>query len=313
MDCTTSQHTSAHKAQETAPQARPFLKWAGGKGKLLPFLREVYPRELGGTITKYAEPFVGGGAVLLDILGSYSLQQVYISDSNPQLMNAYTVIRDRVEDLCQLLVQMQETYLALDEAGRKAYYYALRQQFNDLMGHKGSSLLQAADMIFLNRTCFNGLYRVNQSGQFNVPMGRYRHPRIADTQNLQALSRALAQVEIICGDYRFCEEFLDEHTFAYFDPPYRPLSKTSSFTSYTEGSFADPEQMDLAHFILRMSREKGAWIAASNADPHNTDPTDNFFDDLYRGCCIRRIDAGRAINAKQSGRGKIKELLITTY
>lgn len=297
----------------TTAKIKPFLKWAGGKGQLLPEIRKIYPEELGRSITKYAEPFVGGGAVLLDLLGSCQLEEVYISDSNAELVNAYGVIRDRPDDLSERLYRMQEAYLALDMEGRKEYYYAVRDRFNPLKTGGGGALPRAADMIFLNRTCFNGLYRVNKKGLFNVPMGAYRNPQILDADNLALLSGALRRVRIVHGDYRRAEEFIDDRTFAYFDPPYRPLTRTSAFTSYTENAFGDEEQRRLAEFVLHLAREKGARVAASNSDPHNADPADDFFEEIYDGCVLRRIDATRMINANTGGRGKIKELLITTW
>ena len=297
----------------TTAKIKPFLKWAGGKGQLLPEIRKVYPEELGTRITKYAEPFVGGGAVLLDILGSYELQEVYISDSNRELINAYQIIRDQLANLSEILSALQNEFLQMDAERRQAHYYNIRQDFNILKAEQGDPLARAAYMIFLNRTCFNGLYRVNRKGQFNVPMGAYKNPQIFDEKNLAALSQALQNVHMVFGDYRQARDFIDDATFAYFDPPYRPLTKTAGFTSYTENEFGDTQQKELAEFIRSMSQEQGALVAASNSDPHNVDENDDFFDEIYHDCNIRRIDATRMINSKVAGRGKIKELLITTY
>lgn len=293
-------------------QARPFLKWAGGKSQLLPEIRKVYPEGLGTTITRYAEPFLGGGAVLLDILSTYCLEAVYASDTNGELINAYCCVRDRLEELLERLHQMETDYLALDSQARKDFYYRIRAQFN--AGERGNKegAERAALLLFLNRTCFNGLYRVNARGEFNVPAGAYKNPTICDEDNLRRVSGLLQGVELVCAPYTQVEEFADERTFLYADPPYRPLNQTSSFTAYTKNSFGDQEQRELAVFLKELA-QRGVKVAASNSDPHNTDPQDDFFDELYAGCTLRRIAASRMINSDAAARGKVSELLITTY
>ena len=293
-------------------QARPFLKWAGGKSQLLPEICRVYPEGLGTTITRYAEPFLGGGAVLLDILSTYRLEAVYASDTNEELINAYCCVRDRLEELLERLHQMETDYLSLDSQARKDFYYRIRAQFNE--GERGNKedAERAALLLFLNRTCFNGLYRVNARGEFNVPAGAYKNPTICDEDNLRRVSGLLQGVKLVCAPYTQVEEFADERTFLYADPPYRPLNQTSSFTAYTKNSFGDQEQRELAVFLKELAR-RGVKVAASNSDPHNTDPQDNFFDELYAGCTLRRIAASRMINSDAAARGKVSELLITTY
>lgn len=293
-------------------QARPFLKWAGGKSQLLPEIRRVYPEGLGTTITRYAEPFLGGGAVLLDILSTYRLEAVYASDTNGELINAYCCVRDRLEELLERLHRLEEDYLSLDSQARKDFYYRIRAQFNE--GERGNEedAERAALLLFLNRTCFNGLYRVNARGEFNVPAGAYKNPTICDEDNLRRVSGLLQGVELVCAPYTQVEEFADERTFLYADPPYRPLNQTSSFTAYTKNSFGDQEQRELAVFLKELA-QRGVKVAASNSDPHNTDPQDNFFDELYAGCTLRRIAASRMINSDAAARGKVSELLITTY
>lgn len=293
-------------------QARPFLKWAGGKSQLLPEIRKVYPEGLGTTITRYAEPFLGGGAVLLDILSTYRLEAVYASDTNGELINAYCCVRDRLEELLERLHRLEEDYLSLDSQARKDFYYRIRAQFNE--GERGNKedAERAALLLFLNRTCFNGLYRVNARGEFNVPAGAYKNPTICDEDNLRRVSGLLQGVELVCAPYTQVEEFADERTFLYADPPYRPLNQTSSFTAYTKNSFGDQEQRELAVFLKELA-QRGVKVAASNSDPHNTDPQDDFFDELYAGCTLRRIAASRMINSDAAARGKVSELLITTY
>lgn len=293
--------------------AKPFLKWAGGKSQLLKKVEKHYPFD-NKKVTKYAEPFVGGGAVLFDILNKYDLEAVYISDINAELINTYSVIKNSVDDLIYLLEQYQAEYIPLDEEKRRIYYSLKREQFNKLKTQNINeyNVEKAALMIFLNRTCFNGLYRVNKRGLFNVPIGRYKSPCICDKNNLLSVSEKLKQVNIVCGDYKKSARFIDEHTFCYIDPPYRPLTSTASFTSYTKEKFDDEAQKELAHFVCEMSN-KGAKILVSNADPKNADESDTFFDDIYSGYKIERVDALRMINCKSKNRGKIKELLISNF
>ena len=208
-------------------KAKPFLKWAGGKGQLLTEIQKYYPFA-DKKITKYAEPFIGGGAVLFDVLNRYDLSEVYISDINAELVNCYWAAQQCVEELIQALTKMQDEYLPLNHEKRREYYTEKRARFNELKNgeKKKGDIEKAALMIFLNRTCFNGLFRVNKKGQFNVPMGAYKNPIICDAQNLRAVSQKLKAVKIVCGDYKKSEVFVDENTFVYFDPPYRPLTET---------------------------------------------------------------------------------------
>lgn len=284
---------------------KPFIKWAGGKSQLLDIIREKYPKQ----INKYCEPFVGGGAVLLDILANYSPKEVMINDINPELTNVYTQIRDNVSEVITILAKMQEEFWNRDTDERKKYYLNARTRFNELIRADVQTVEKTALFIFLNKTCFNGLYRVNSKGLYNVPMGSYKKPPICDEKNLRLVSKLIKNVEINCGDYSQCEEFIDENTFVYIDPPYRPLNETSSFNSYAKAEFGDEQQIELGRFIEKIS-DKGACIVASNSDPKNTAEDDNFFDEIYHGFVINRIKATRMINSKGSGRGSISELLI---
>jgi DNA adenine methylase len=294
------------------PRVKPFIKWAGGKVQILPEIRALYPKGLGKTFTKYAEPFVGGGAVLFDVLSNYELSEVFISDINRELVVTYKSIRDRIDDLVAVLTKYQREYVPADHEKRQSYFYARRERFNELKALKSDDVEVAGLFIFLNRTCFNGLYRVNRKGEYNVPMGSYKKPTICDADNLYAVSNKLANVDIVWGDYKLSRDFIDERTFVYFDPPYRPLSQTSNFTAYAQDGFSDEKQAELARFIDEMSA-KGARIVASNADPKNTDQNDDFFDRLYHRHKIHRITATRLINSDADGRGKINELLIANY
>ena len=292
---------------------KPFLKWAGGKGQLLKEIEKYYPFD-DGKITKYAEPFVGGGAVLFDILNKYELKEIYISDINAELINTYCIIRDSIDALIEILLHLQNDFVPLDADERKKFYINKRERFNDLKvnGDENINIEKAALMIFLNKTCFNGLFRVNKKGLFNVPMGAYKNPLICDEINLRAVSEKLQKVTIVCGDYRKSAEFIDKNTFVYFDPPYRPITDTASFTAYTENLFNDEEQIELAHFVDEMHR-KGAKVVVSNSDPKNSNTQDDFFDNIYSTHKIKRVEATRMINCNSEARGKIKELLISNF
>ena len=202
----------------------------------------------------------------------------------------------------------------MDTEHRKNYYMAKRERFNDLKVNSNESvnIEKAALMIFLNKTCFNGLFRVNKKGLFNVPMGSYRNPMICDEENLRAVSEKLQNVKIVYGDYRESADFIDSDTFVYFDPPYRPITDTASFTAYTENLFNDEEQIELAGFVDDMHK-KGAKIVISNSDPKNSNTEDGFFDNIYSSHKIKRVEATRMINCNSEARGKIKELLISNF
>jgi DNA adenine methylase len=299
---------------EKRAAAKPFVKWAGGKGKLLTELRKFYPPKLGTEIRKYCEPMVGAGAVLFDIINTYEMDEVMICDSNKELINTYTVIRDDVDNLINVLSNLEREHIRKDDDGRREYYYEKRDLFNELIQKptKSNSVERAALFIYLNRTCFNGLYRVNRQGLFNVPVGAYKNPLICDEENLRIVSDKIQDVRFVTGDYKQVNDFVDENTFVYFDPPYRPLSKTSDFTAYNVDGFGDKEQIELAEFIKGLAA-RGVKVLASNSDPKNVDENDNFFDDLYAPLNIYRIHASRAINSKGKGRGKINELVISGF
>lgn len=292
---------------------KPFVKWAGGKNQLLGNIRDMYPSSMGSEIKKYAEPFVGGGAVLFDILSRFQLQEIYISDINADLINVYRTIQQNVDSLIARLLEFQGYYLPLESEKRKIYYYEKRAQFNMLdLGSKFLNVEKAALFIFLNRTCFNGLYRVNKRGLYNVPMGAYKNPCICDESNLLAVSKALQGVHMHCAPFADVESFVDDQTFVYFDPPYRPLNQTSSFTSYSELEFGDKEQRELSDFAKQLNA-RDVKLLLSNSDPKNADINDDFFDELYKGFNIERVQATRMINSKSASRGKISELLISNY
>ena len=288
---------------------KPFVKWVGGKSQLVEQLEKMLPTDGANVLTKYAEPMVGGGALFFSILSKYDFEELYISDINAELINAYQTVKNDVDNLIVKLNEMQMLFLPMDENGRKYYYYTIRDRFNSTILTEETATEKAAQFIFLNKTCFNGLYRVNRKGQFNVPMGAYKNPTICDDENLRNIHEALKNVTIVCGDYSLSKSFIDKDTFVYLDPPYRPISETSAFTAYNTDAFDDNEQIRLAKFIDEINLS-GAKIVLSNSDPKNVNEEDNFFDDLYKNYKINRVEANRAINSKGDKRGKINELLI---
>ena len=317
--------------------ARPVLKWAGGKRQLLGIIDEHLPSEVkNGHITKYVEPMVGGGAVFFHMKEKYgtTITDYFISDYNWDLFILYRVIQARVKELISELEILANEYLPLPptqkgdkEGERISMYMRIRDEYNEDEWEKERYLSngvgfrkkltdrwirRAAMTIFLNRTCFNGLYRVNSSGKFNVPHGRYDNPDIVDKQNLQAVSNALQGVNISVGSYVDNLAMVDDKTFVYFDPPYRPLPDTPSFTDYHKAAFGDNEQIELAELFSELD-ETGAKLMLSNSDPKNTDENDEFFDDIFSEFTIHRVNARRAINSDGKGRGDITEILVTNY
>lgn len=291
---------------------KPFLKWAGGKGQLLNKIRPLYPQGLGNQINKYIEPFIGGGAVFFDIISSYKLDKYIINDINKELINTYKAIQQDIHSLLEYLSKITSYYKKLSTEERNLFYYNIRNKYNSIVLNSCINVEKAALFIFLNKTCFNGLYRVNRNNQFNVPAGKYKDPAIYDKENLLNISQILQKVEILWGDFATTNNYIDNNTFIYIDPPYRPLTKTSSFTNYSTYIFDDKEQIRLSSFINDIDK-KGAYILSSNSDPKNTSENDNFFDELYRTKNIIRIEATRAINSNPLKRGKINELLISNY
>lgn len=289
--------------------AKPFVKWVGGKTQLLDDIKKTLPHDLSqiNDVT-YIEPFVGGGAVLFWILQEFpNITRAIINDINEELICTYRVIKSDVEKLILELTRIQTEYLALDDVARKDYFVSQRERYNE---KKKSDVETAALFIFLNRTCFNGLYRVNSKGKFNVPHGRYTNPKICDEETLRADSAVLQRVEILCGDFAQTGKYADDNVLYYFDPPYRPLTETSAFTSYAKEGFDDTEQMRLRDFCEQIAKHKSLFVV-SNSDPQNVDNADNFFDHIYKRFSIRRVTAARMINSKGSGRGAISEIMIS--
>ena len=293
-------------------QAKPFLKWAGGKTQLINDIKKALPNEFHSESFTYIEPFVGSGAVLFWILNNFpNVERAIINDINGDLINTYNVIAENPLELIAVLHEFQTIYHTFEHniEDRKVYYYAQRALFNTRNTHVVN---QAALFIFLNRTCFNGLFRVNSSNGFNVPIGSYTKPMICDVENIMAVSKLLQNVEILHGDYQNTLEHATENTLFYFDPPYKPLSQTSSFNAYAKDVFDDGEQIRLRDFCATLDNLNHKWIL-SNSDVKGKDLTDTFFDDIYEDFTINRVFATRMINAKAEKRGKLTELLITNY
>jgi DNA adenine methylase len=304
--------------------AKPFVKWAGGKRQLLSALKPLFPKALlAGQLTEYAEPFLGGGAMFFFLaeLG-LGLKKAYLNDANPELSMTYRVVQHKVEDLILELTRIENKYLAMREEARLAYYLDQRVVFNrdraafPYQNLNSDAIMRSAQFLFFNRTGFNGLWRVNSSGSFNVPFGKYANPRICDLDGLRSAALALRDLkaEITTGDFGFVKEAASKKTFVYYDPPYRPLTSSAAFTQYTAGGFDDGEQKRLAQLYAELSKA-GICQMLSNSDPHNTDPTDDFFSPLYlnQGTTLHRIKARRSINSKSTGRGEIDEIVIVNY
>lgn len=289
--------------------AKPFIKWAGGKTQLLADIEKCLPEGFdAGKWDTYVEPFVGGGAVLFWILQKYpNIKRAVINDINPKLITAYRVVKEVPEALIGRLDVIQEEYRRLSADERAQYYSEKRAEFNF---SALTDIEQTALFIFLNRTCFNGLYRVNSKDEFNVPFGKYPNPQICDRENIVAVSRVLQKVEIMCGDFTKTAQYISPSTLFYFDPPYKPISKTSSFTAYSKENFNDDDQIRLRDFCVRLAENRTMFILSSS-DVNTAESENDFFDRLYDRFEIRRVMASRMVNADPNKRGKLSELLIS--
>ena len=276
--------------------ASPFLKWAGGKSRLVPAVAEAVA---GLSAGRYFEPFLGGGAMFFGLRERGAIATATLNDLNPELIEAYTLVRDQSPEVIRGLRQLEEEYLAATHEGRATIYYRVRSSAPE------APLARAVRLIFLNKTCFNGLYRVNRSGQFNVPHGRYSRPRICPETAIQASAEALGQSRLLCADFTDVCGAAAAGDLVYLDPPYQPISATSSFTAYTELSFGMADQARLAQTVREMTRRGVHVVLSNSAHP--------MLEELYRGYHIRRVKMARAINSVGGGREPIDELLITSF
>lgn len=316
----TMMRSSKKNTKDDTPYPKPFVKWAGGKTQLIAKIVSRLPAEILETrcIQHYVEPFVGGGALFYYLKNNFTVENAFLNDNNRELILIYLVIQQNVGKLIFKLENIETDYLKRNEEERKLFYYNIREKLNhqlavfDFRKHNSNRIDRAAYLMFLNRTCFNGLFRQNKNGGFNVPFGRYKNPRICHPENLRAVSAALRHTKISCDDFASSAKIVRKGTLVYLDPPYRPLNQTSKFTSYSNVSFNDADQRRLAEFFRQMSRQ-GAWVLLSNSDPKNEDPTDSFFDQLYAGFQIERVAAKRLINSKSNKRGAISEILVRNY
>lgn len=267
-----------------------FVKWAGGKEQLLDQLVPLFPNKF----NRFIEPFVGGGAVLFYVLQNFSVKEIIISDINSELMNAYSVVKNDVEALIKKLRELKQKH-------DKEHFYVVREQAVENL----DNINRAARLIYLNRTCFNGLYRVNSKGKFNVPIGSYKNPDIVQEEKLRLISKLLKNVKIRCESFENVLKYAKKNDFVYFDPPYHPLENKKSFTTYNKDNFLEEEQKKLAQVFQELS-EKGCFCMQSNSDT-------KFIKELYKKYKITKVNAKRLINSKADQRGPIKEVVITNY
>lgn len=299
---------------KTSIQCKPFLKWAGGKGQLLDTIISYLPNDMSAVKT-YVEPFVGSGAVMFYVISNYqNITQIIINDLNTELINLYSVIKDDVESLIANLKELDKEYKSFSTVEEcSIYYYRIREEFNNRCCKSDDRNIRlAALFVFLNRTCFNGLYRVNGKNLFNVPFGKYQNPKICDEDNLRAVNKVLQRVTILNCDFADTIQYADIDTLFYLDPPYKPISATSSFNTYSTVLFDDEQQIRLKSFCDTLHLHNAKFIL-SNSDPKGVDENNTFFDDLYHNYNIYRVEAKRNINSKGDKRGKINELLITNF
>lgn len=300
-----SNRTIDESIRGRAPE--PFVKWAGGKSQLLKVFNTLYPR----WFKTYYEPFLGGGAVFFDLYAKGKISRAVLSDLNADLMNLWAAIRENVDELINQLEALRR------KVSDRAFYYERRREFNSIKLRENfldePDVRKASLLIFLNKTCYNGLYRVNAKGEFNVPFGRYRNPQLFDEANLRAVHQALKdrdRIRLLCTDFQNAVKNAEKGDFIYFDPPYQPLGKTANFTEYTAGGFGPGEQKRLAE-VFRNMDERGCFLMLSNSSKREfLEPLYNpYFEKGY----VLEVKAARAISSVGSKRGPVKEFVIMNY
>lgn len=285
---------SPHMESAKPARARPFVKWAGGKGQLLKQLHPLFPKKF----STYYEPFLGGGAVFF----SLSPKKAIINDINVTLANTYRQIRSDVDSLIEELKKIEKKFLSAGEDGRREFYYKIRDRYNSL---PPEDLKRCSLFIFLNRTGFNGMYRENSSGKMNIPFGRNKNPKILNEENLRAIAETLHDIEISSNPFEKAVSRAKKDDFVYFDPPYDPISSTSSFTAYTGSSFAQEDQIRLRDLFVKLDK-KGVFVMLSNSSTP-------FIKNLYKNYRQVKVRASRMINSKTADRGEIDELVVLNY
>lgn len=309
------------------PNPKPFLKWAGGKSQLLHEIEAHLPKDINESkvISSYFEPFIGGGAVFFHLMSKYDIENSYISDVNEELILTYKVIQKEPKKLIKALKTISKDYKSHSKSKDelKEFYYNVRTNYNETLLNfdfnfdkcSKEHIICASQMIFLNKTCFNGLFRVNKKGEFNVPCAYPKNPLICDEDNIMNVSKALKNTTIEIASYLDCEELIinsKNKPFVYLDPPYRPLDGSSSFDGYSKFVFNDDSQKELGEFCKRISAN--ANVLLSNSDPTNVDENDTFFKDIYEPeFNIDSVYAKRFINSKGDKRGPIKEILVSNF
>lgn len=278
--------------------AKPFVKWVGGKGKLIPDLENFFPKKF----NNYFEPFVGGGALFFYLTQSRSIPSASINDINPKLIITYNEIKNNPKKLILLLKKIELKYKKLSQEKQKIFFYEIRGKYNK---NNLDKLNTTAYLIFLNKTCFNGMYRENSKGEYNIPFGDQKNPTICDEENILAVSKCLKNTEITNLSFEKAVNKCKKGDFVYFDPPYYPINTTSNFTGYSKSTFGQKQQEKLADVFKKLAK-RGCFVMLSNS---NT----TFIKDLYKNFHINYLDAARSINSKGSKRGKIKEIVVTNY
>lgn len=275
-------------------QARPFLKWVGGKAQLLSQFEQYYPKDF----NNYFEPFIGGGALFFNL----SPTKAHINDVNATLISAYKNIKNKPEEVMKILKKLESEYKNGNEESKKELFYKIRDKFNNT---SDAELKKSAYLIFLNKTCFNGMYRENSKGGFNTPFGKAKNPTILDRENILLVSKVLKHAKLTSVSFEKAVAEAKKGDFVYFDPPYHPLNETAKFTSYHKDSFTKEDQLRLRDVFDELDK-RGCYVMLSNS--HTP-----FINDIYKKYRRETVMANRAINCKASGRGKIKELLILNY
>lgn len=301
-------------------KAKPFLKWAGGKSQIINELEKRLPDKIKETkiINRYIEPFIGGGALFFYLKNKYFIKKAFLFDINVELIIGYKIIKNNYRELITKLKKLERTYLKYNNNQKEKLYYQIRDYYNhqrtnfnyDKFNFKW--IERASYLIFLNKTCYNGLFRQNKNGEFNVPFGKYKNPSICNENNIIEVHKALQNTEIICDDFYKSRKYIIKNSLVYLDPPYRPLNATSGFTQYAKYGFNDNDQIKLANYYKGIDK-KGAFIILSNSDPKNVNPDDNFFDLLYKEYHIERVLAKRFINCDAKKRGTINEIIVGNY